>query len=84
MQPVFTTLFLGQYNLPLTVPDFPAWRCDICHYHEYDPEALLQLSQALGISRQQLASAPRLPPTYPDRPDDSAPWQTGLPPIGHA
>lgn len=27
----------------ITVPDFPAWVCDICGRREYDPSALNQL-----------------------------------------
>ncbi|MGB4595671.1 MAG: YgiT-type zinc finger protein [Anaerolineaceae bacterium] len=31
----------------LSVPDFPAWECDVCHAFMYDPKALLELHQVL-------------------------------------
>ena len=32
----------------ITVPDFPAWLCDVCGRREYDPQALNQLSLLLS------------------------------------
>ncbi len=32
----------------ISVPDFPAWVCDICGRREYDTQALNQLSMLLG------------------------------------
>jgi len=32
----------------ITVPDFPAWICDVCGRREYDPQALNQLSLLLS------------------------------------
>lgn len=32
----------------ITVPDFPAWRCDVCGRREYDLQALNQLSLLLN------------------------------------
>ncbi|NLW71762.1 MAG: YgiT-type zinc finger protein [Chloroflexi bacterium] len=34
-------------NQVLSVPDFPAWECDVCHAFMYDPRALLELQQVL-------------------------------------
>ena len=31
----------------LSVPDFPAWKCDVCHAFMYDPQALVELHQVL-------------------------------------
>jgi hypothetical protein len=31
----------------LSVPDFPAWECDVCHAFMYDPKALVELQQVL-------------------------------------
>jgi hypothetical protein len=31
----------------LSVPDFPAWECDVCHAFMYDPKALVELHQVL-------------------------------------
>ena len=32
----------------ITVPNFPAWICDICGYRSYDSHALAQLSLLLN------------------------------------
>jgi YgiT-type zinc finger domain-containing protein len=32
----------------ITVPDFPAWVCDVCGRREYDPQALNRLSLILS------------------------------------
>lgn len=32
----------------ITVPDFPAWVCDVCGRREYDPYALNQLNLLLN------------------------------------
>lgn len=32
----------------ITVPDFPAWVCDVCGYREYDPTALKRLNVLLN------------------------------------
>lgn len=34
----------------ITVPDFPAWVCDVCGKREYDPYALNQLTLLLNPS----------------------------------
>ena len=45
----------------ITVQDFPAWVCDVCHRREYDFRALNRLSLLLspnaGRSSQQTGSA---------------------------
>ncbi len=35
----------------VTVPDFPAWVCDLCGAREYDDEALEHLQAVLGPER---------------------------------
>jgi YgiT-type zinc finger domain-containing protein len=32
----------------ITVPDFPAWICDVCGRREYDPQAINHLSLLLS------------------------------------
>ncbi len=32
----------------VTLPDFPAWRCDFCGYTRYDAGALAQVETLLG------------------------------------
>ena len=41
------THFTWAGNEMITVPDFPAWVCDICGKREYDVEALNRLSLVL-------------------------------------
>lgn len=36
----------------LTVPNFPAWQCDVCGYLEYDPKALNFLHVLLSAPLQ--------------------------------
>jgi YgiT-type zinc finger domain-containing protein len=43
----------------VTVPDFPAWLCDVCHRREYDLAALNHLSLLLSPSAGKPAARPR-------------------------
>lgn len=45
----FFTLQDGQ---PICVPDFPAWVCDLCGSHQYDPTALIELRVMLESDRR--------------------------------
>jgi YgiT-type zinc finger domain-containing protein len=48
MRRVFVTYFTWLGDELITVPDFPAWRCDVCGRREYDMRALNQLSLLLN------------------------------------
>ena len=48
MRRVFVTYFTWLGEELITVPDFPAWRCDVCGRREYDMHALNQLSLLLN------------------------------------
>ena len=48
MRRVFVTYFTWLGDELITVPDFPAWRCDVCGRREYDTQALSQLSLLLN------------------------------------
>ena len=48
MRRVFVTYFTWLGDELITVPDFPAWRCDVCGRREYDLHALNQLSLLLN------------------------------------
>jgi YgiT-type zinc finger domain-containing protein len=48
MRRVFVTYFTWLDEELITVPDFPAWRCDVCGRREYDMHALSQLSLLLN------------------------------------
>lgn len=42
------TLMTWLGNDLITVPNFPAWICDICHHRSFDSGALAQLSMLLN------------------------------------
>ncbi|HEY9078258.1 MAG TPA: YgiT-type zinc finger protein [Anaerolineaceae bacterium] len=44
----FVTYFTWIGDELVTVPDFPAWVCDVCGRREYDGQALNQLSLLLN------------------------------------
>ena len=44
----FVTYFTWLGEELITVPDFPAWVCDVCGRREYDPRALNHLSLLLS------------------------------------
>jgi YgiT-type zinc finger domain-containing protein len=43
----------------VTVPDFPAWVCDVCHRREYDLTTLNQLSLLLSPNAGKPSARPR-------------------------
>jgi len=49
-------------NELITVPDFPAWVCDICGHRTYDGEALTQLSMLLNPEAGTPIQPMKLPP----------------------
>jgi YgiT-type zinc finger domain-containing protein len=51
MQPTSAFLFLEQAGMPLCIPDFPAWVCDMCGLREYDHMALSELEVMLGSNQ---------------------------------
>ncbi len=67
------TLFTWIGDEMITVPDFPAWVCDMCGYRLYDRRAMVQLSMVLNPDVGQ----PILPP-YIQAPGNPPP---NLPPI---
>lgn len=44
----YLTYFTWLGDELVTVPDFPAWVCDVCHRREYDLQALNELSLLLS------------------------------------
>jgi YgiT-type zinc finger domain-containing protein len=48
MRRAFVSYFTWLGDELITVPDFPAWRCDVCGRREYDSRALNQLSLLLN------------------------------------
>lgn len=63
----FLTYFTWLGDELITVPDFPAWVCDVCGRREYDLQALNQLNLLLnsnaGKSPQRPKRAPRAQPS---------------------
>lgn len=61
----FITYFTWLGEELITVPDFPAWVCDVCGRREYDLHALNQLNLLLnsnaGRSPHKVRRAPRKP-----------------------
>lgn len=60
----YLTYFTWLADELITVPNFPAWICDVCGKREYDPRALNQLNLLLSPSagqptRQRSLSRPR-------------------------
>lgn len=51
MQPTSAFLFVKRAGMPLCVPDFPAWVCDLCGLREYDHLALSELEVMLEANR---------------------------------
>ncbi len=49
----------------ITVPDFPAWICDICGHRNYDTRALAQLSLVLNPEAGQPVKQRTARPTNP-------------------
>jgi YgiT-type zinc finger domain-containing protein len=48
MHRTFITYFTWLGDELITVPDFPAWVCDVCGKREFDVQALNQLSLLLS------------------------------------
>ena len=54
----------------VSVPDFPAWVCDVCRYREYDPTALAELNFLLARKEARQIRPPRTAPG-PEQPASS-------------
>jgi YgiT-type zinc finger domain-containing protein len=65
MRRQYVTYFTWLGDELITVPDFPAWVCDICGRREYDPYALSQLSMLLNPSAGKPVHKPIHMPSKP-------------------
>lgn len=54
--------FTVQDGQLISVPDFPAWVCDVCGSTEYDSTALVELHAMLEANRHSLRPRRRLRP----------------------
>lgn len=57
----YVTYFTWLGDELITVPDFPAWLCDVCGRREYDVHALNQLSTLLSPNAGKPNSRKRAP-----------------------
>ena len=69
----YVTYFTWLGDELITVPDFPAWVCDVCGRREYDPYALSQLSMLLNPSAGKPVQKPRHLPTKPQNKKNTRP-----------
>ncbi len=65
----FVTYFTWLAEALITVPDFPAWVCDVCGRREYDGAAIAQLNillnPAMGKTSRPNNPKPKTPPQPP-------------------
>lgn len=69
MQLQYLTYFTWLNDELITVPNFPAWVCDMCGRREYDSRAISWLNTLLSPSTGRRSAAHRHPrPPRVDRP----------------
>jgi YgiT-type zinc finger domain-containing protein len=59
LRPKRVSYFAWEHGRFISVPDFPAWVCDVCGAREYDPEAVAQLRSLLSFLPSKKESHPR-------------------------
>ncbi len=62
----FLTYFTWLGDELITVPDFPAWVCDVCGRREYDLQALSQLNLLLNANAGKSTRRVRRPARSPE------------------
>jgi YgiT-type zinc finger domain-containing protein len=62
----FLTYFTWLGDELITVPDFPAWVCDVCGRREYDLQALSQLNLLLNPNAGRGSRRVRRPARAPE------------------
>jgi len=67
----FITYFTWLNEELITVPNFPAWICDVCGRREYDEKAIAWLDMLLSPDAGRSTQRKRLSP--PPRPRPAAP-----------
>jgi YgiT-type zinc finger domain-containing protein len=72
----FLTYFTWLDDELITVPDFPAWVCDVCKRREYDLHALNQLNLMLNPNAGKATSKPRRVSRSPEPKKGSRPSRT--------
>ncbi|MEW5939421.1 MAG: YgiT-type zinc finger protein [Chloroflexota bacterium] len=64
----FITYFTWLNEELVTVPNFPAWICDVCGRREYDEKAISWLTMLLNPEAGRSTHRKRLPPPARPRP----------------
>ena len=62
MHPRLLTYFTWLNGELVTVPNFPAWVCDVCGRREYDEKAISWLTMFLNPNAGKPTSRKRVPP----------------------
>ncbi|GAB4544051.1 MAG: hypothetical protein Fur002_16910 [Anaerolineales bacterium] len=72
LQPRSVAYFTWLGKELITVPNFPAWVCDVCGRREYDEKAIQWLNMLLNPEAGKPTKSKRAAPPFP-RPHSSAP-----------
>lgn len=73
MRLCFITYFTWLNYELITVPNFPAWVCDVCGRREYDEKAISWLTMLLDPNAGRSTQRKRVPPRARPRPDSPRP-----------
>ena len=73
----FLTYFTFLDGELITVPDFPAWVCDVCGRREYDQRALGQLNLMLNPNAGKSTARPRRAPRRDETKKGTRPAKNG-------
>jgi len=73
LQVRYITYFTWLGEELITVPNFPAWVCDVCGRREYDERAISWLTMLLSPNTGKPASKLRRPIPPQKKPDTSRP-----------
>lgn len=76
LQPVTATYTAVQNGMLLSVPNMPAWQCDICQYQEFDFDALGRVEALVGHfgpPDERARPAAKLPSVDADAPENKLP-----------
>jgi YgiT-type zinc finger domain-containing protein len=73
MQVRYLTYFTWLGEELITVPNFPAWVCDVCGRRKYDERAISWLSMLLSPNTGRPTTRVQHPPPASPKPDSSYP-----------
>jgi YgiT-type zinc finger domain-containing protein len=73
LHPRLITYFTWMGQELITVPNFPAWICDMCGRREYDEQAISWLTMLLDPNAGKPTRPPRRAPQPRPRPGTSRP-----------